>query len=248
MASNNFGSNLANTTLGSNAFTEFEKTYSAFGGCDIVAYMGSQRIATLQGITVSITREIMPIFTMGDPNVKAYTKGKRAIAGNLVFTQFDKHAILRMSKQFNQVKYIGDLLAPSFAATDVQGFLQQQLNNSANTFAFPPNATTDNQLKQTLAKELAETYALVALRQFNYADQVPPFNITLTMVNELGNVAYTAVNQVQLVNEGWGYTIDDLTSEAAFTFVARSVTPLDSIIDNGTNIFSNTGADIAGKH
>ena len=229
-------------------FTETEKTYSVFTGADIVAYMGQKRVATLQGITVSITREVMPVFVMGDPNPKAFAKGKRAIAGNLVFTQFDKHAILKMSHLFGNTTptFIGDLgnflqannIAPGAASVST-GANFMPLTQTIPTVANKQQDPSTN--LQAIQRELAETYALVATRRFKFADQVPPLDVTITMVNEIGQVAYTAVHGVQLVNEGFGYTLDDLSSEVAFTFVARDVTPLDNLLggSDGLNILNS---------
>ena len=226
-----------------NALLETEKTFSAFSGADIVAYMGHKRVASLQGITVSVTREVMPVFVMGDPNPKAFVKGKRAIAGNLVFTQFDKHAILKMSKLLNSgVNYIGDIdyfnIPDNIKLNNLQTAGDINVQSVAATFGLGGNTastrvslTNEADLYNAIAREMAETYALIATRRVRYSDQVPPFDITITMVNEIGQCAYTAIHGVQLVNEGWGYTLDDLNSEVAFTFVARAITPLDSILN-----------------
>jgi hypothetical protein len=243
----NIGSTLYSDYVTKNQmFTETEKTYSVFTGADIVAYMGQKRVATLQGITVSITREVMPVFVMGDPNPKAFAKGKRAIAGNLVFTQFDKHAILKMSHLFGKTNpsYLGEL--GNFAQNNslinaqssVKEFYSLQQTNQTMAGLVNPNGDTN---AQAIKRELAETYALVSQRRFKFADQVPPLDVTITMVNENGQVAYTAVHGVQLVNEGFGYTLDDLSSEVAFTFVARDVTPLDNVLtdSSGSNIIGS---------
>jgi hypothetical protein len=140
---------MSNSTV-KNALEESEKTFSAFSGADIVAYMGHKRVASLQGITVSITREVMPVFVMGDPNPKAFTKGKRAIAGNLVFTQFDKHAILKMSKLLNEnVNFIGDI--DYFKVPDniklnnlqTQDITVQNIGSTFGAGGFAPNAYLD---------------------------------------------------------------------------------------------------------
>lgn len=238
--------------LDSSTFNDVNLIGKAFTGADIVAYLGHKRVATLQGITWSVTREIMPIFVMGDPNPQAFPKGKRAIAGNLVFTQFDKHAILKYAQQLitganGVANYIGELnsfLSPTISQTAIAGNfgLGNQISNQANFLGGSQSpgggaiALTSTDLAAAIANELQETYALVARRVLRYADQIPPFDITLTMVNETGDAAYMAIQQVQLVNEGGGYTLDDLNSEAAFTFVARSIIPLTSLMDT-----SNTG-------
>jgi hypothetical protein len=243
-AGTNIYNTIQNNPAASLAFQESEKTYSAFAGADIIAYIGNKRVANLQGITVSVTREVMPVFTMGDPNAKTFVKNKRAIAGNLIFTQFDKHAILKMSSLVNaNVNFIGDLDNFNIPTNiSVNGLQTQSVNVQSLSSQFGAGAgvdttridLTNNQAMYTaISRELAETYQLVATRRMRYSDQVPPFDITVTMVNEIGQVAYTAIYGVQLVNEGWGFTLDDMVSEVAFTFVARAIDPLDSILNPG---------------
>lgn len=57
----------------------------------------------------------------------------------------------------------------------------------------------------------------------NYSDQIPPFTITLTSSNEYGNISVMHILGVELINEGSGISIDDITSETQMTFVARAI-------------------------
>lgn len=64
------------------------------------------------------------------------------------------------------------------------------------------------------------------IRPAYYADEIPPFDITITMVNEYGMAAKFSLLGVEILNEGSGMSIDDITTEKACTFVARGITPL----------------------
>lgn len=61
--------------------TRFDKTYTSFSGADIKATFGNKVIGELQSITYSVTREKSPIFTMGSPDPRSFSRGKRGIAG-----------------------------------------------------------------------------------------------------------------------------------------------------------------------
>ncbi len=50
--------------------------------------------AKATAISYSITREKAPVYTMGSPDVRAYSRNKRGIAGNLIWIDFDRHALL----------------------------------------------------------------------------------------------------------------------------------------------------------
>lgn len=73
-----------------------------------------------------------------------------------------------------------------------------------------------------------------------YADELLPFDITITFANEYGNKASTVLYGVELLNEGTGYSIDAPTSEKAYTFVCRSVDSMKPIDDNNKGFISST--------
>jgi hypothetical protein len=212
-----------------------EVPYKAFSGANIYATIGHKRIGSLQSLTVSITREVAALYSFADANPKAFVKGKRGIGGTLVFTQFDRHAVLE------------DVFAGSNGARlrDNSGFFLSRFANNSTALLNDPLAPSSNfdhniargirtgtsvsEIGQDIQAELETVYEMVANQQTQYVDQLPPFDITVTMVNEQGDAAFFAIGGVQLINEGYGYTLDDLTSESAFTYVARAVTPLRSL-------------------
>ncbi len=55
--------------------SEYQKTYTSFAGADIVATFGGHVIGELQAISYSVTREKAPIYVMGDPDPKSFTRG-----------------------------------------------------------------------------------------------------------------------------------------------------------------------------
>lgn len=79
-----------------NSFEEYTKTYTTFSGADIVAVFNGTVIGTLAGITWSVTREKAPIFTMGSPNPRSFSRGKRGIAGSMIFMTFDRPALYNL--------------------------------------------------------------------------------------------------------------------------------------------------------
>ena len=59
-----------------------------------------------------------------------------------------------------------------------------------------------------------------------YSDQVLPFDVTLAFTNEYGSAAASKIYAIELLNEGYGISIDDAVSEMQATFVARGISPL----------------------
>ena len=67
-----------------------------------------------------------------------------------------------------------------------------------------------------------------------YADQIPPFNIILTGANELGLLLTMRIYGVEILNEGYGISIDDLLSEMQMTYVCRAIAPWRRIAGPGS--------------
>lgn len=64
---------------------------------------------------------------------------------------------------------------------------------------------------------------LVDFFEPEYADQLMPFNITISMANEYGQRAGMEIHGVQLLNEASGFSVDDVIVAKAYSFVARKV-------------------------
>ena len=66
----------------------------SFSGSDIRCQIGQYSFAKVQAVSYSVTREKAPIYTMGSPDVRSFSRNKRGIAGSLVWVNFDRHALL----------------------------------------------------------------------------------------------------------------------------------------------------------
>ena len=75
-----------------------------------------------------------------------------------------------------------------------------------------------------------------------YDDEIPPFDITISFANEYGQKASLVIYGVEILNEGSGFSIDNVTSEKACTFVARRVRYLAPVSANGSP--EDIGADV----
>jgi hypothetical protein len=61
------------------------------------------------------------------------------------------------------------------------------------------------------------------------ADQILPFDITIAGANEYGAAASAKLFGVEILNEGFGTSIDDTVIEQQATFVATSIAPLQAV-------------------
>lgn len=181
------------------AVTEYERTYNSFSGADIKASFGNVIIGELQSITYSVTREKAPIFTMGDPNPRSFSRGKRGIAGSLVFTVFDRDAM-------HQIK-------------NGSKVYRQKFNSSAATSGEGVTPVQEDYL--TTMEDNRSRWAQSATPV--YSDEIPPFDISISFLNEYGHSSEMSIYGVEILNEGMGMSIDDITTEKSCTFVARGI-------------------------
>jgi hypothetical protein len=72
----------------------YKKTFTAFAGADIVATFNGKIVGELQALSYNVTREKAPIYTLGSANPRSFSRGKRGIAGTMVFVMFDRDALI----------------------------------------------------------------------------------------------------------------------------------------------------------
>jgi hypothetical protein len=209
-----------------------------FSGCDMQAIIANKVVGTLQAVTVSISRETLPIYVMGNPTLASITRGKIGIAGTLVFSNFDRNSLLMdvfADKEGTSWFYRRTMSQVIDIAKQTNGYDNGVFSEFGGTNSIQPvdkNAIMNGTIGTATAslniqKEVAAVYDLVMNhRKLMYSNQLPPFDLVITMVNDSGQGAWCSINGISLINEGFGFTMDDLTSETAYTYIARSVTPL----------------------
>lgn len=202
------------------------QTYTSFSGCDIQAFIESTLLGNVQGISFSVTREKAPVYVMGASDPVSFSRGKRGIAGSLVFTNFDREALYDIKRS----KGLG---------------LQYHRKN----FDIAAGGRSYDLFSGVGANPSLPLYG--ELVDANYSDQIPPFTVVLTANNEMGAGSWMTILGVELLNEGAGVSIDDIVSETQFTFVARSLVPWQpkrngdnwkSVADEAGAKFENTEA------
>jgi hypothetical protein len=197
------------------------QTYTNFAGADIVVTLNEIVFGEIQAITYAVHREIAPLYTMGSPNPRGFAKNKRGISGTMVFLNFDKDALI------NSITKSDKLFSKNNKGkTAAANFLNY--GDSANIDKW--NEDMQSRLDKNVGKTKAEVlFAQLTAENIRYADQIPPFQITITMANEYGAAAALSLYGVQIMNEGSGVSIDDLVSEKAITFVATDIEALHSL-------------------
>lgn len=239
--------------------SQYTKTYTSFSGCDIVATFGNVVIGELQAISFSVSREKAPLYTMGSAEPRSFTRGKRGIAGTLIFSNFDRDALIYALKEWaaGQAYFQrlgGELPMEPLSVSDWDRKMNtlatnqmSNINGEANAQTIGDSASIDNGNVSVAASTndristITSNFAVASTP--HYGDEIPPFDITLSFCNEYGQEAYMCIYGVEILNEGSGFSIDSLVSEKACTFVARRLdhlTPIeDSTVNNGVSKTAN---------
>lgn len=195
-----------------------QKGFNSFSGVDIKGAFNNQVIAELQAVSYSITREKAPLYTMGAADPRAFSRGKRGIAGTLIFLVFDRHALLGTFGAFqtdpnHRLNFMSDK-DDLKTDTSTSKFTAQ---TSLSTLELDPGALEVQESSlSTIGSDQEVTTPW-------FADQIPPFDITLAAANEYGQLAVMRIYGVEIMNEGYGVSIDDIVSEQQHTYIARTL-------------------------
>jgi hypothetical protein len=206
--------------------SEISRSYNSFAGADLKAMIGQFQFAELQAISYSITREKAPIYTMGSPDARAYSRNKRGIAGSLIWINFDRHALLNVFYNA-RATFVADKdeIRPQYQSPTSGSavFSSQLVRDLGPQFGI---GTTIDQLDTIPITSAGQMQEVVAPW---YSDQILPFDVTIAGANEYGAMCAAKIFGIEILNEGWGSSIDDAVSEMQATFVARAVEPMAAV-------------------
>jgi len=189
--------------------SQFTRTYDTFSGADIILVIHDMIIGNANGISFSITREKAPLYALGSVDPIAVSRGKRGIAGSLIMYNTDRAALYDYMSRAVYAAHRTDLPA---SGGRLRGYR-------------PTPTGADNYTTATdFASGVADMQTHMTLEPPNYSDQIPPFDITLTAMNEYGNASSMAIFGVEILNEGEGHSVDDITSETQMTWICRGIT------------------------
>lgn len=221
-------------------------TFSSFTGADIQAVITyrlpgdtsnqfkQKLIGTLSAITVSVVREVNPLWSMGSSDFRAVARGKRSVSGTLTFTVFDRDPLVRDLFDVSDFQQMNREYATAAASTNVE---------ANNLLAGPDGALAGAGYNRAIQAASA-LRGIVAKQVRRYADQLPPFDVTISMTNEVGASSVAAVRNIYIVSQGSGWSTHDLESDQVYSYIARYYEPLTSIADRSSNFAPNQGMEL----
>lgn len=192
---------------------ELSRQYTSFSGVDIRAVIEGVPIGSLQAISYAVQREKAPIYVMGKVDPLSFSRGKRGIAGTIITLMLDQHMMLQ--EPFKDLKFIADRDEIYPSTTDLNEAVfsasggVEDLGPLDAGFVFDPTNLADSYTASTAW----------------YVDQIPPFDIVIVAANEYGKAATMRIYGVEILNEGSGFSIDDIVIENQMTYVCRTILP-----------------------
>jgi hypothetical protein len=203
--------------------SKFTRGYNSFSGVDIKAVFAGKAIASLQGISYSVAREKAPVYTMGSADPRAFARGKRGIAGSMVFIQFDTEPLIwEMTQGDAPVKFMSDKddLRPEnygTAPVPVAGTTVAPVGSDSTNAPGVPVGAQESDIAFVQDDQISAVPWLV--------DQIPPFDVVLSAANEYGAMAIMKILGCEIMNGGYGVSVDDIVSEHSYTYIAHGLVP-----------------------
>lgn len=190
------------------------RSYRSFSGVDIKATFNGVHVGKLQGVSFTITREKAPQYVMGKVDPISFSRGKRGIAGSLIFLVFDKTNLVQ---EMGNLRFYADR-ADVRRGGSRGGSELRDAETVRSALATEVEGVSDVASQYDLEKAIPW-----------YHDQIPPFDIVLTALTEYGQISKMIIHNVEILNSGSGISIDDITTDENMTFVATDITPWYSI-------------------
>lgn len=199
------------------------RTWSSVGGCDIIAVFNGVECGSIQAISVSVSREKMPNYTMGRADPVGFSRGKRGIAGSMVGIVFNQSWLMHTVRGNTTKRPSGESPLTFWASRrEYRQFLRLTDAGARGVDAIEES----NRLLQAAQGGGAVSFYTGRTRQQAwYADQILPFNIVITGANEYGGGVAKSIIGVEILNEATGVSVDDIMIDESHTFIALGVTP-----------------------
>lgn len=224
---------------------------TSFSGADLIVNFGPKVIGELQQISWAVEREKSPVYTLGSADARSFSRGKRAIAGSLVFAVFDRDALIdELTEEATWNMIAPDAMftaAGNLTERTKDGAFENALslanwNKAAQATGLNPNNSTatgpDNTGAVTNATgapvngapnktvNIPQGFGLINRTNVLYADTLPPLDVTMTFANEYGQAAFQKIYDLDFLNEGSGVSVDSIVMERQMRWIARRLSTI----------------------
>ena len=204
----------------SSSSLDYSKTYSSYSGVDIKVIIQGRVMGSMQAVSYAIQREKAPIYVMGSVDPISFSRGKRGIAGTMISLMLDKHFV--DFEGFNN-----EAMYPTLDKDEVYAKVENLNDNIAgkdlkSVGGAAVDAGTQGAAVNNGEQTPGDSYAT---HKAFYVDQILPFDVAIIAANEYGQRAQMRLYGCEILNEGSGFSIDDIQVENQATYVCRTILP-----------------------
>lgn len=200
------------------------------GSVDPVSYSRGKR--GIAGTMISLMMDVHMLYT------PSFTGERALLDKDEIFPSYQKDSLpLGVSgplapastKSLNKANNETSDVKLRDVAGNAAGRELQELNGKGPEFSGGPTLRFDPQRRYAL-DNLGSNYSVAKVF---YVDQILPFDVTIVAANEYGQSAQMRLYGCEILNEGSGFSIDDIVIENQMTYVCRTILPWRSFALNG---------------
>lgn len=182
-------------------------------------------LGELMAISYSVNRQKFPVRILGSAPILAYTKGPRTVAGTMVFSVFDEHA-LRELMTFDDIRRSEIGLVPGLERAAQEGS-GREVGSVRDGEAITGERNLGNQELDRINQAM----------RIHTVDDIPPLDVTITYANEYGSASVLKIIGVEFVDDGAVMSIQDLVTQNTISYVARDIVLLSATSTKEGEIF-----------
>ena len=166
---------------------------------------------------------------------KAFKGGSGGVTGYnaALSAAHNQNGLLNAENETGDIglRYVGGSSDPDSGRTPGIGSIRKGLAGDTNPqFSGGPLNRMDSNIPYDLSN-LSNNYRVAKVF---YVDQILPFDVTIVAANEYGQSAQMRLYGCEILNEGSGFSIDDIVIENQMTYVCRTILPWRSFDLKGT--------------
>jgi hypothetical protein len=219
-----------------------KKGRMGFSGCDVTAMIrlpayksGTKtfnqekvfQIGTLQTISISTYNAKSPVKAVGFKNPVAIARGGRTIAGTLIFNQLHYHVFDENNWPSMTSVLDEGLLTYSAGSVDYvlpkAKFVRDENAPKEQTAELEKEFLDGLVIREKLKKQWDFSWDTSLMGDRMKPSDMPPFDIVILMVNELGQVGKIILYGVEIVHDSQTLSVEDIYTEAQYQYIARDI-------------------------
>lgn len=186
---------------------ELSRQYTSFSGTDIRVVINGETLGSIQALSYAVQREKGPVYVMGRVDPLSFSRGKRGIAGTMITLMLDRHPLFK--EPFASMSFVADNDEIYANASNIQ-----QAGSTADL--------EELGVVNFSAGDVSDNYQVHSAWYF---DQLPPMDYVVVAQNEYGQAATMRIYGAEFLNEGSGFSVDDMVIENQMTYIARTLLP-----------------------